>query len=163
MTQKDLSLIINKLVDLKTKIIELDREYQASKIEVQNLFDKQNRDSIKTENNIVFCNKKIDIEYNVEKIIKNENLSKEIKKDIINNKIVVSDFKGLSKLLKSCGVSKEDFFKYIDIEKEVDKEKIRQLHNDNILDISELKDCYNATVVKSLVIKPLSKLEENSK
>lgn len=70
------------------------------------------------------------------------NLSKEISKDVIDKSYTITDINRLIVYLKSCGVDPKVFKSYINVTKTVDEKKLDKLADLGLISKEQLKGCY---------------------
>lgn len=80
------------------------------------------------------------IEFDADKLEKC--LEKQLSKKVISKRYEISDYKGLVKYLKSCGVNPEEFKKYITVKKQVDVEELERLEELGMIDLDTISGCY---------------------
>lgn len=70
------------------------------------------------------------------------NLSKEMCKDVIDKSYTITDINRLIVYLKSCGVDPKVFKSYINVTKTVDEKKLDKLADLGLISKEQLKGCY---------------------
>lgn len=80
------------------------------------------------------------IEWYPEKLEKR--IPKSVAKKVIKKKYWISNMKGLTEYLKSCGVDPKEFKKFLTIEREVDVKAVDQLGNVGELTAKQISGCY---------------------
>lgn len=93
---------------------------------------------------------RVTIEYYTDKL--KENLDPEIFNEIVVKSYQITDMKGLTKLLKSSGVSPADFKKFIRVDQSVNRSEIKRLYDEKEITKKDIKGCYLAKVSKSIKI-----------
>lgn len=67
-------------------------------------------------------------------------------KQIVNREYVITDYQGLVKYLKKCGVDPKKFKKFISVEEELDEKKLDFLYETGIINRKELDGTYELKV-----------------
>lgn len=70
------------------------------------------------------------------------NLSKEMYKEVIDKSYTITDIDGLIVYLKSCGVDPKVFKSFINVTKKVDEKKLDKLADLGLISKEQLKECY---------------------
>lgn len=73
-------------------------------------------------------------------------LDKQTYRDITEKTYTIVDMNGLIKYLKECGVNPKRFKQYIYVEEELNKDKLESLYESGVIDMKDLKDCYEIEV-----------------
>lgn len=94
---------------------------------------------------------RIYISYYAEKLKKQ--LGKEKSNEIMDKQYIINDIDSLVKLLKNSGVDAKKFKKYLIINEQVNKEKIRKLFEVGDVTKEDLKGCYEAKLSVSVQLK----------
>lgn len=75
-----------------------------------------------------------------------KNLTKEQMKQVIDKTYTVTDMKGLTTYLKSCGVDPKKFKKFISVEEEVNEAKLSQMYDTGEIKKSDVAGCYDLKI-----------------
>lgn len=78
--------------------------------------------------------------WDIEKL--KQRVPKSLTKQFINKTYIVNDMQGLVKYLKSCGVDAKKFKKFIDVEEEVDNDKLNNLSELGEIKMKDINGCY---------------------
>lgn len=78
--------------------------------------------------------------WDIEKL--KQRIPKSITKQFINKTYTINDMQGLIEYLKKCGVDAKKFKKFIDVEEEVDNDKLNNLSELGVLKTKDVKGCY---------------------
>lgn len=84
------------------------------------------------------------IVWNIEKL--KQKIGKTVLKKLLKKKYIITDFEGLVKYLKQCGVDPKKFKKYISVEESVDTEMIDHLYSVGAITKKQVNDCYKVQV-----------------
>lgn len=84
------------------------------------------------------------IVWNIEKL--KQKLEKAVIRKIIKKKYTITDFEGLVKYLKQCGVDPRKFKKYISVEESVDSEMLDHLYSVGEVNKKDIEGCYEIQV-----------------
>lgn len=84
------------------------------------------------------------ITFDVDKVEKK--IGKKRAEAIITKEYTINDFQGLVKYLQSCGVNPRVFKKYIDVDKQIDKDKLDNLSELGLLSLDDLSGAYSVKV-----------------
>lgn len=71
-----------------------------------------------------------------------EMLGSKLSKSIVEKSYSVSDFKGLIKYLKECGVDPKEFKKYLTTTKIVNEKVLNKLFETGVVSLKDLEGCY---------------------
>lgn len=96
------------------------------------------------------------IEWDIEKL--EQKFDKEFLNEFLKKEYFIIEMDGLIKYLKSCGVNPKKFRKFIDVRKEVDKDKLEQLSQLGEITQEDLKGCY--TIKESEGYLKITELDE---
>ena len=80
------------------------------------------------------------VDFDVQKL--EEALGKEYSKNVIAKEYQITDFEGLVKYLKSCGVNPQIFKKFVKVNKTVDTKKLDNLEELGKITLEQLNGCY---------------------
>lgn len=94
---------------------------------------------------------RIYISYYADKL--KEKLGKEKSNEVLDRQYIITDIDSLVKLLKNSGVEAKKFKKYLTIQEQVNKEKIRKLFEVGDITKEDLKGCYDAKLSVSVQLK----------
>lgn len=83
---------------------------------------------------------KTSIDFDVDKL--ENNLSKEMSKDVIDKSYTITDINRLIVYLKSCGVDPKVFKSFINVTKTVDEKKLDKLADLGLINKEQLEGCY---------------------
>ena len=155
-----------ELLQEEKQVAELFESIEKKKLKIQHYFDQQGirqlTVKIKTSNEIAefteveFLVKKTErtyVNYDIAKL--EDALGRELFQEATKRKYTITDFGGLVSLLKSKGIKPADFKKFIDVSKSVDKEALKRLYDAKEFTMQDIKDCYTATINKSIDIKKM--------
>ena len=98
------------------------------------------------------CRKNLVINYDADKIDRNEGLDQEVKSKIVKKEVVVVDYPGLVGLLRSLGAKPAQFKQLIQVRKTVDGEMVKKLFDTEQLKIDDISGCYDAQIRKVITI-----------
>lgn len=114
-------------------------------------FEKSGQRRVDNDECIVYVKDNTKIEYDVDAIL--ENVDKELTDQFIEREYSVNDWGRLVKFLKQYNVKASGLRPFISVKKKVNETKLKKLYEIGKLDISDLSDCYEAKVTKSIVFK----------
>lgn len=154
--------LIRKINALEKQIIELQDDYNTSKIKLQKYFDKYNVDELIVDNDLSknstsLVAKKIErvyADYDTKQLKKN--LDKELFNEATIKDYKINNMYGLVKLLKKAGIKPKEFKPFIDVSIELNKAKIKQLFTVGDITEKDLKGCIESKIVKFVQIKEVS-------
>lgn len=72
-----------------------------------------------------------------------ENIEKPVLKKMLKKKYIITDFDGLVKYMKTCGVDPKRFKKYLEVEEQVDTEMVDHLYEVGAITRKQVEGCYN--------------------
>ena len=90
-----------------------------------------------------------------------EKLDKELYNELVEKKYIISDFEGLVKYLKSCGVNPKKFKSFLSVEKTVRTDVMKQMDELGELSMEDVKGCYEVKRSESYLKLGLHEEEED--
>lgn len=115
--------------------------------DMEELFDYEGVDKLVVEANdldgedlVVNKVQKTSIDFDVDAL--ENNLSKEMCKDVIDKSYTITDINRLIVYLKSCGVDPKIFKSFINVTKTVDEKKLDKLEDLGLISKEQLEGCY---------------------
>lgn len=157
--------LVRKINALEKQIIELQDDYNTSKIKLQKYFDKYNVDELivdivdndLSKNSTSLVAKKIErvyVDYDTKQLKKN--LDKELFNEVTIKDYKINNMHGLVKLLKKAGIKPKEFKSFVDVSIKPNKAKIKQLFSVGDITKKDLENCVNSKIVKFVQIKEVS-------
>jgi hypothetical protein len=147
-----LAQLINEMFTLKKQRESIDAKYQARRLELLRVFDKSPLKKLSSGLHTAICKKSLVMDYDVEKMDKNNKLPQDLKAKIINKEILIENYPAIVQLLKDAGVSPADFKKYISVRKTVNKDVVKQLFEQELISLDDIQGCYTADMKRSIEI-----------
>ena len=143
-----------ELQKINSEFKEYKEAYEAKREKLQNLIikysDKEDSDEfdINSEYRLKVI-KPTKIIWNIPKIEKK--LGKEKANKLLERKYTINNWEDLIKYLKSCGVNPKHFLKFIDVEKSVDKNKLKELGDIGEVTMEDLSGCFRVEQISGYV------------
>lgn len=125
---------------------------------IQSFFDKNNLkqflakaetdESIGGMDVLAKLSERINVSYNVPAL--EAKFEKEVLNEFVVSKYVITDIEKLKTLVREAGILASDFKSCIRVDKEVDKEALKRMHQLGDIKVSDLRGCYTAKITKSI-------------
>lgn len=152
-----LKQLIRDTFALRLKLSATSDKIKANTEQIQEYFDakklKEYAVESDSEHNVSLTAKKVEratINYDAAKL--KEKLDPEIFNEIAVKQYVIDDFAGLVAMLKAAGVSPADFKKFVTVNTSINKSEVKRLYDSKDITKADIKDCYTASVTKSINI-----------
>lgn len=148
--------IVEQTFYFEQKIFELSNKVKKNKEKISKDMGRKGRVNVRVDDYLAFdVTKTKDAELSFYKSELKKNLSKEKYKKVVNKTVKIDDLNGLIKLLKSYGISPEEFKQYISTNEEVDENLIEQLVDIGDIDIKDLQGCYKADFSEEIKVRKI--------
>lgn len=125
---------------------------------ISRYFDKTGERSVGNGNCTVFLQERTNIAYDIHAI--EESLPKNKTKQFIETKYIINSWDEFTKLCKQYSIPASKLKELIIPEKSVKQEKLSDLYEKGIIELSDLEGCFTATVKKCIAFKVKSKPNE---
>lgn len=117
-------------------------------------FEKTGNRQRENDNCLVYVQERTNIEYDMAKLYKI--LPLDIYADVVEVSANIADLREFTKLLRSFGLDREQMIevrKLLEVEKKVNQQKLSKYYENGTVNIDSLKDCYTASVKKSVAVR----------
>lgn len=151
MTKKkiDINKVFNELLDTQMELDRLEQVKAEKKSIMANYFEKSGTNSLRNDNGQVFVQDRVNVTYDVKAMFKE--LPKTLSKKFIDVEHKVVDWQGLLNVFKEHNIKPEDVKEYFEVTRQVNKEKLDALYNNQEITLNELKPFMAVTYKKSIV------------
>lgn len=147
--------LVRDTKELEKQILELKKQYDDNKAEIQKYFDEKKLKTIEvnSESQTLIVNKieSYKIEYFLDKL--KENLGKDIYSEIVDKAYVVRDMETLKELAKKAGMSPKALKECLEVTETLNKAQLNQLYSIGDIKKQDIKGCYKVTISKRISIK----------
>lgn len=114
-------------------------------------FEKSGKRSIENDDASVYISERTKIDYDIDKIL--SKFPKEVTSKFIKSTYTISDWSGFCKYLKKHGIDGPSIKPYISLQREVSEGPLNYMYEHNLITLSDLEGCYDATVTKSITLR----------
>ena len=114
-------------------------------------FEKSGKRSIENDDASVYISERTKIDYDIDKIL--SKFPKEVTSKFIKSTYTISDWSGFCKYLKKHGIDGPPIKPYISLQREVSEGPLNYMYEHNLITLSDLEGCYDATVIKSITLR----------
>ena len=139
------------IVYIKNQIDGLTMLLNNKKSIMAKYFEKSGKRSIENDDASVYISERTKINYDIDKIL--SKFPKEITSKFIKTTYTISDWTGFCKYLKRHGIDGPSIKPYISLQREVKEGPLNYMYEHNLITLSDLEGCYDATVTKSITLR----------
>lgn len=151
MSKISIDKTMEDIVSIQNQINGLTMLLNNKKSIMAKYFEKSGNRQVANDECTCYVQERTKIEYDVDAIL--ENVDEELVKKFIDKEYKIIDHVGLFKFLKSKGIQPKELRHFLFVDKKVNEKKLNDLYEKEQISLSDLEGCYNAHVVKTVVIR----------
>lgn len=151
MSKVNIDQVLDEVTSIQNQISGLNLLLSNKKQMLAHYFEKTGNRSVENEDCSCYVQERTNITYDMEALRKA--LSKPQLNSITDVKYSIRDWKGFISELQKHDLSPKLFKPYISVDREVNPSKLNSVYEKGELSLSDISNCYTATVKKSVAIR----------